>query len=79
MAATFYDIINGLIDHTDKNIFIYESDGSGGNEVYLCADGDKYYREHREELFKRKFYFMSISKSRIDIYVRPENWKKGGK
>lgn len=79
MAATFYDIINGLIDHTGKDIFIFESDGSAHNEVYLCKDGDEYYREHREELFKRKFYFMSIRSFGIDIYVRPENWKKGGK
>ena len=79
MAATFYDIINGLIDHTDKDIFIYESDGNAYIESYLCKDGDEYYKEHIEELYKRKFYFMSICKDKIKIYVRPENWKKGGK
>lgn len=73
MSATFYDIINGLIDHTDSNIFIYESDGRGEHEVFICEWMDEYYKEHKEELYKRKFYFMGIHKDRIEIYVRPEN------
>lgn len=76
MSALYFDIINGLIDHTDKEKYLYESNGQGGAEVLICKIGNEFYQEHREELYKRKFYFMSIKNDKINIYVRPEGWKK---
>lgn len=77
MSILVGELLESMINHMDnaKVVFI-ESDGSAEYKKFLCEKWDEEYNRIKEELWKRKLYFISIKEDKIEIYVRPEGWKK---
>lgn len=38
----------------------------------ICLRFDKYYIEHKEELWEREVYFISVEDDEVNIYLRKE-------
>ena len=70
-------VLNNLINHVSLKTDIFESNGRGGEEIYICTTWDSYYEEHKKELWERTVYFINIpSSGNGQVYIRPKNWKK---
>lgn len=57
----------------DKPLYLYEqSEETGMYDKFICQKWDNYYEEHKEELFQREVYFVSIEEDHTEIYLRKE-------
>lgn len=68
-------LLNSMINHTAAKVFFIESDGSRDSKIPLCEKYDEIYERTKEDLLNRIIYFISIREEKIEVYVRPKDWK----
>lgn len=68
-------LMNSMINHTAAKVFFIESDGSPDSKIPLCEKYDEIYERIQEELFNRIIYFISIREDKIEVFLRPKDWK----
>lgn len=68
-------LMDSMINHTPAKIMFIESDGSANMRIPLCEKYDEIYERTKEELLNRQIYFISIKRDKIEIFLRPKDWK----
>ena len=77
MNVNLFWLVNSSINHASKICKIYETTEDPKQPRFICEKWDDYYKENREELYKRTVYFFSIEPNGdVKVYLRPKGWKQ---
>ena len=69
-----FDILNNLINHTDKPVYISKSwiDSEGYHDKDLCKQFDNTYKSFQNEIHGARLNFISISDDKIQIFIKDD-------
>ena len=71
--VNLFTLLEIILHNVHCPVYIYEkNEETGMYDKLICQKWDNYYEEHKEELFQREVYFMSIDEDRDEIFLRKE-------